>query len=201
MLSRFLCTAVLSAWGLSAQGLSAPPGSAPLPPLTLAERARIYTSATVGVGSLLSSAASAAIDQWRDVPPEWGHGAAGYGRRFGYGLAGDAASNAIQFGVSALRHEDTRYRRSHEHGFWRRAGYVIVHTYLVPTDRGETTLAVSRIFGAYGSAFIANTWYPARLSTPGEAVLRGTWNAAADMGNSAFLEFWPDIKRKVFRRR
>ena len=108
MLSRFLCTAVLSAWGLSAQGLSAPPGSAPLPPLTLAERARIYTSATVGVGSLLSSAASAAIDQWRDVPPEWGHGAAGYGRRFGYGLAGDAASHAIQFGVSALRHEDTR---------------------------------------------------------------------------------------------
>lgn len=199
MLFKYFCAAVLSVCGVAAQGL-APPSAAPLPPLTLAERARIYISATVGVGSLLSSAASAGIDQLRDAPTEWGQGLGGYGRRFGYGVANDAASNAIQFCVSALRHEDTRYVRSHESGFWRRAGYIIVHTYIVPDERGHTTLAVSRLVGAYGSAVIADAWYPARLTTPGETILRGTWNAAANMGNSAFLEFWPDIKRKVFHR-
>jgi hypothetical protein len=200
MLSRYFCTAVLSVSGVAAQGLPTAPAPTPLPPLTLAERARIYTSATVGVGSLLSSAASAGINQWRDASTEWGQGAAGLGRRFGYGLAGNAASNVIEFSVSALRHEDTRYVRSQESGFWRRAGYIIVHTYIVPNERRHSTLAVSRLVGAYGSAFIANTWYPARLTTPGEAILRGTWSAAADMGNSAFLEFWPDIRRKVFHR-
>ncbi len=172
-----------------------------LPPLTLSERAGIYARATAGPGSLLSAAASAGLDQWRNVPPEWRQGPAGYGRRFGYGLAESAASNTIEFGVSALRGEDTRYVRSGHGSFWARTRYVILHTYLVPGRDGSTTFAASRIVGAYGSAAIANVWYPSRLVGSGETLLRGTWSLTADMGNSAFLEFWPDIKRTLFRQK
>jgi len=33
------------------------------------------------------------------------------------------------------------------------------------------------------------------------AALRGTANLGGAVGSIAFLEFWPDIKRKVFHRR
>ncbi len=170
-------------------------------PLTLRERARIYLKSAVGPGSILSSAASAGFDQWRDSPPEWRDGMAGYGRRFGYALAGSVASNGLEFAVSAVRHEDTRYVRSSEKGFIRRSMYVVVHTYIVPRDGGGTTFAASRLMGAYGTAFIARAWAPARINSTGDALLFGTWALMGDMGNSAFAEFWPDIKRKVLRRK
>ncbi len=169
--------------------------------MTLGERAALYTRATVSPGSLLSDALSAGLDQWRNAPPEWRDGFGGYGRRFGYGLVGSVTSNTIEFGVSALRHEDTRYVRSKEKGFLRRAAYVIVHTYIVPRDDGQTTFAASRLIGAYGGAAASVGWEPARLNNAGDVLLRGTWSLAGDMGNSAFLEFWPDIKRKLFGKR
>jgi hypothetical protein len=32
-------------------------------------------------------------------------------------------------------------------------------------------------------------------------VVRGTVTLAADAGNNVFLEFWPDIKKKLFHRK
>jgi hypothetical protein len=160
----------------------------------------MYATAVVSPGSLLGAAAVSGINQWRDAPSEWGQGGAGYGRRFGYHFAGAGVSNAIQFGVSALRQEDTRYIRCGEAGFWRRVRHAIVHTYVVRNENGGTAFAVSRLIGAYGSALVADTWNPARLNGTGHVVLRGTWSMAGDMGNSAFREFWPDVKRRVFHK-
>ncbi len=169
-------------------------------PLTLGERAKIYAGATFGPSSLATTGLSAAVNQWRDIPVEWGQGGAGFGRRYGSYLAVNGTSNAVEFAVSALRHEDTRYSPSGEKAFWRRARHIIVSTYIVPNERGGRTFAVSRLLGAYSSGFIANLWYPDTANTPGEALIRGSWALASDMGTSAFREFWPDIKRKLFKK-
>jgi hypothetical protein len=172
-----------------------------LPPLTLWERAWFYGTATFGISSLFSAAAGAGINQWRDVPPEWRQGASGFGHRFAYHLAGNASSQAMQFGVSRLLHEDTRYIRSGEPGFRHRVKLVIVRTFIARKDNGPgTTFASSVVIGAYGSGFLDNLYYPKSLNSPGQAMLRGTLSISGTMGNNAFQEFWPDVKRKIFHR-
>ncbi len=172
--------------------------SSPPPPLTLGERAKIYTGATFGPLSLLTSAMGAGVNQWRDIPTEWGQGGGAYGRRLGSSVAVDLASNAMQFGVSALLHEDVRYTPSHDRAFWHRARYIIVHTYVIQKENGQQAFAWSRVVGAFTSGFVSNLWYPPSANTPGEALIRSGWAFASNMGTSAFQEFWPDVRRKLF---
>jgi len=59
----------------------------------------------------------------------------------------------------------------------------------------------SRFFGCYGAAFISNTWYPPRESNIKDALYRGSTALASDMVWQLFTEFWPDVHRKLGRRR
>jgi hypothetical protein len=169
--------------------------------LTLGQRAGMYAEATIGPVSFLSAAVSAGFNQWRDAPPEWGQGGAGFGRRFGGRMAVNATGNAVEFGASALLGEDTRYFPSGRKGVADRTSYALIRTFVAPHEDGHRTIAASRFIGAYGSAFLANTWYPDRVSNTRGALLRGTWSILSDAGNNVFKEFWPDLKRKLFRRR
>jgi hypothetical protein len=164
-------------------------------------RAELYARAAVSPISFLANGASSGINQWRDVPREWGQGGEGFGRRFGYRAARDATGKGIEFAVSALRSEDPRYIPCPERSFKRRVRYLIIHTYMVRNGRGQDTFAVSRLAGAYGSAFIAKAWTPPSQSSIGSAVVRGTWTMVFYMAGTAFQEFWPQIQSKLFHKR
>jgi hypothetical protein len=45
------------------------------------------------------------------------------------------------------------------------------------------------LIGAYGSGFIANTWYPARHSDTPNALYLGSTNLAGDLGINLLKEF------------
>jgi hypothetical protein len=55
--------------------------------------------------------------------------------------------------------------------------------------------AVSFFVAAYGSAFIANTWYPPSKSTTRHALEQGSSKLLSTTGLHLLHEFWPDIKR------
>jgi len=132
--------------------------------------------------------------------PELGHGAAGYGRyywrTFADGVSGTFFTEAI---VPAITHEDPRYYTMGEGGFFRRTGYAISRTFVTKTDSGGTSFNWSEVVGNGLEAGLSNAYYP-----PQE---RGLSQTARNFGtqmesavlNHVFQEFWPDIRRKVFR--
>lgn len=166
--------------------------------LTLGNRFRLQASRVASPGSLLSAAAGAGIGQWRDEPPEWGQEGSGYARRYGYLMAAKAANRMICFGAGALLREDPRYFRSRKTGFWPRARSAIEQTFIVPKEGGATTVAYSRLMGAYGAGFLSNIWYPPHANRPHDAILRGTIVLGGEVGSNFFREFWPDIKNRLF---
>jgi hypothetical protein len=189
-------TVVLCLAGLAWAQQTAPP------PMTLGDRARFYATNTFGPSALGTSALWAGVDLWRDVPEGWDQGAGGYFRRFGSSIGVNAGSNAIAFAVGALDGEDVRYRRAPEMPFWQRARHVVVTTYWVRKNgRSGHMFAFSRISGAYAGAFLGNQWYPPGDDGTREAIIRGSWSLLSDLGTSAFREFWPDVKRRLFKRR
>jgi hypothetical protein len=180
----------------AAQTVPAPAGGV----FPLNERAKMYAGNAVGPLAWLAGGAAAGINQWRDSNPEWGQGMTGYGKRLGDHMAGTAISSTIEFGLSAALREDTRHYPEAPRGVLRRALGAAAHTFVVPRENGGRTVSWSRIGANYGTAFLSNAWYPDRLRDPGHTILRGSYGLAGSVGSNVFREFWPDIRRRLFRR-
>ena len=86
-------------------------------------------------------------------------------------------------------------------GFWRRSGHALRGTLLTRTDRGGETVSTWRIGSAYGAAFLSNQWYPDRFNTVRLGFLQGSVTLGFDLLGNVASEFWPDLKRKVLRRK
>jgi hypothetical protein len=134
--------------------------------------------------------------------PELGRGIAGYGRyywrTFTDGVSGTFFTEAI---IPAITHEDPRYYTMGTGGFFHRTGYALSRSFVTKTDSGGTSFNWSEIAGNGLEATLANVYYP-----PQERGLSQTarnWGTQMESAvlNHVFQEFWPDIRRKVFRRK
>jgi hypothetical protein len=149
---------------------------------------------------MAGSAAYAGILQELDAPEEWGQGAGAYGERFVSTVGCSAIHAALAFGLDSTLHQDPRYFRSRNPGFWRRTGHALRGTILTRTDGGGETLSTWRLGSAYGAAFLSNLWYPNRLDTVGLGVAQGSLRLGFDFVSNVASEFWPDLRRKILRR-
>jgi hypothetical protein len=160
-----------------------------------------YLKHTYGPKAFVKAGGSAAWSQWRDTPVEWGQGGDGYGRRLASSHGRRVIKNTIDLGVANLRGEVLRYSRCQCDGFWARTRHALKYTFLrQASSGGGTTLAFGRIAGSYGSGMASLLWYPDSRNNLGDGFRRGTTCLGFDVSKNVFREFWPDIKKKLFRR-
>ena len=173
----------------------------PAGPLDVMEKLNIHAQSVGSPLSLAESAAYAGILQGLDSPCEWGQGAGAYGKRFASGLGGSAIHGVLAFGLDSTLHQDPRYFRSRDSGFWRRMAHAFRGTIMTRTDSGGETVSTWRLGGDYGAAFLSNEWYPERLNTARLGMMEGSLHLGFDFASNLGSEFWPDIKRKILRRK
>jgi len=143
-------------------------------------------------GPLLKTAVSAAFNEIRNSPHEWGRGWEGFGKRAGNSFGQRIIKASVELGVSEWTHEDLHYHRLGDGGFFKRVGHATLSTFWVPRDNGNgSTLAVGRISGAFAAGQISRTWMPDRVATFGAGVQ--TWGSSLglDVGLNLVKEFWP----------
>jgi len=109
--------------------------------------------------------------------------------------------NTMSFALDTTLHEDPRYYRSTDTGFWRRTKHALRGTILTHTDAGGETFSWWRFGSAYGATYISNQWYPDRVNTVKLDLTEGTTQIGFDFLANFGAEFWPDVKKKVFRRK
>jgi hypothetical protein len=170
-------------------------------PLDVTGKLLYHAESTYSPTAMLGIAAYAGALQEYNAPREWGQGAGAYGKRFGSTLAWSGIHSTLAFGLDSTLHQDPRYFRSQEKGFWRRAGHALRGTLLTRTDSGGETLSTWRIGSAYGAAFLSNEWYPDRLNTVRWGLIDGSMTLGFAFASNLGVEFGPDIKRKFLRRR
>jgi hypothetical protein len=178
------------------------PGLAQTPePLGVEDKLRLHVESTFGPLAIVGVAAYAGALQEFNAPMEWGQGGAAYGKRVASTAGAWGIHGALAFGLDASLHQDPRYYRSLRTGFWRRTGHAIRGTILTRTDAGGETLSIWRIGSAYGSAYLSNLWYPDRLDTARLGFVQGSVGLGFGLAGNLGAEFWPDIKRKMLRRK
>ena len=174
------------------------PGS--LPPISVTDKLRIHALRVITPDKWLGWAAYSGIQQLRNDPREWGQGATGYGRRVAANAGYTAVRNALGFGLDSALREDPRYYKSKRTGFKPRTAAALRQIFICRTDGGDEAFAVWRFGSAYGAGFIANAWMPKSASTISDAIINGTLSIAADGGANLFYEFWPDIRKRLWRK-
>jgi hypothetical protein len=173
----------------------------PSSPLDVADKLRFHGESLYGPWAVAESVAYAGVLQAWNRPEEWGQGGGAYGKRLASTGGGSAIRAALGFGLDSALREDPRYFRAGGGGFWRRAAHALRGTVLTRTDRGSETLSVWRVGSAYGAAFLSNQWQPDRLNTVGLGAAQGSLRIGVDFASNLGAEFWPDVKRRLFRRR
>ena len=120
--------------------------------------------------------------------------------RYGHRMANRGVESAIGFGVAAALRQDPRYFRKPNAGIKARMGNAFSQAVVTHTDRGAKTFAAWRVAGSYGAQFVSNAWRPESERGVGDTMVRGTLSIGYDATANLFKEFWPDIKRRVFKK-
>jgi hypothetical protein len=162
---------------------------------------RYHAERTFGPSSIAISGVKAGYLQMTDSPTEWGQGGAGYRKRISSSVASSGIRAVLAFGLDSTLHQDPRYYRSDCAGLWPRTKHALRGTILTRTDSGGETLSTWRLGSAYGAAFISEQWYPDRFHTVRHGLVGGSTRIGFDLAKNVIAEFWPDIKRKISRRK
>ena len=132
--------------------------------------------------------------------PELGRGIKGYGRyywrTFVDEISGTFFTEAI---VPVITHEDPRYYTMGKGGFFRRSGYAISRAFVTKTDAGGNEFNWSEVAGNALEAGLSNAYYPPQERALGSTAGNFGTQMESAVLNHVFQEFWPDIRRKIFR--
>src|ERR1700680_438169 len=171
-----------------------------LPPLTAGGKFALATQDSVDYSSFVWSGMLAGQSMALKSYPELHNGLAGYGRYYWRAFADQASGSYFTEAiVPALTHEDPRYYTRGHGGFFHRTVYALSRVVLTKTDSGGTSVNYSEIVGNGLEAGLSNLYYPPEERTFHNTALNWVSQLEAASTNNIVREFWPDIRRKLFR--
>jgi hypothetical protein len=168
---------------------SIPAGQAIPHGLAQAERNKLFVKDLFNPLSFVESAASAGFGQWRDRPPEWGEGGAGFGRRYASSFAQHLTGETLKFGLASILHEDNRYVPSGRTGIAGRTLYALVSTFRSRDDEGQRQMSYSNIGSLAGASLLSRTWQPASSGGAGNGAVNFGVAVAFAGGMNVVREF------------
>jgi hypothetical protein len=171
-----------------------------LPRLSTREKFVVAMHDSVDYSSFLLVAGLAGKGLSSNAIPSLGKGTAGFGRyywrEFTDQVSGTFFTEAI---FPTLTHEDPRYYTLGKNGFFRRAGYAISRTFITKNDRGTNEFNISEIGGNASEAALSNLYYPAAERGFDKTAKNFATQTIITAGANVLKEFWPDIRKNVFR--
>jgi hypothetical protein len=170
-------------------------------PLTPRQKFRLALRSSIDPFQFVAAGLDAGISQWQDAFPGYGEGAQGYGKRFAAAytdqFSGTMWGNAI---FPALLHQDPRYFRKGTGTFKSRLWYAILTTVKAKNDAGKWEPNYSNVLGNIVAGGLANLYYPSTDRGVGLTFQRAFTVTAEGAIGAVFVEFWPDISRRVFHK-
>jgi len=170
-------------------------------PLTPVQKLTLAGFNTINPFPIASAAFQAGISQAWDTNSGYGQGGEGYAKRFGAYMGNTASSQFFgTFLFPSILKQDPRYFRKADGSTKSRIGYAVSRLFVTRTDAGRSAPNVSLWLGAGSAAAISNLYYPPGDRSAGDAATRFGISFASTAGFNVFKEFWPDIKKKVFKK-
>jgi hypothetical protein len=178
-------------------------GSSDVPPLTPAQKFKMQAQGVFDPYEFSIVGLLAGLNQAQNEDAAYGQGLAGYARRYASGFADQSIGNFMTGAIfPTLLREDPRYFRLGSGSFARRFRYALTRLLLTRTDAGpgHTQFNFSEFLGNGAAAGISNFYEVRQDRTFSNTAT--TWAEQISIDGLGFelKEFWPDIRRKLFRK-
>ena len=171
------------------------------PPLTSGQKFKLAAQ-YLNPYTFFFVAAEAGINQARNHPEDYRQGAEGYAKRYGAGLADGLSDGIFVTGVyPSLFRQDPRFYRLGDGGLSHRVGYAVTRILVTRQDSGRKAFNFSEVLGSFSSAAVAVSYYPKSERDFSDVAERAGVQFAFDAGFNILKEFYPEIERKLFRRK
>ncbi len=168
-------------------------------PLTAYGKFRLFVKDKTDPFTIGWVAFEAGLAQANNDPSEFGQGAAGYGKRFGAGLADETASGFFgTFLFPSVLHQDPRYYRLGAGPFKKRLGHALIRPVLTHKDSGERAFNWSGMLGSIATSSLSNAYYPEENRGVGATFSRVAMSIPFSMIDELVNEFGPDLQKKIF---
>ena len=134
--------------------------------------------------------------------PEFGQGMAGYGRYYWHNFVDGSRERISRKSiVPGVSREDPRYYTLERGNVPLRIFYALSRVVLTKTDSGGTSFNWSEIGGNALEAGLSNAYYPAQERGARQTAINWERNIESAALNNLAKEFWPDIRRLIFRQK
>ncbi|MGA2607785.1 MAG: hypothetical protein ABSH01_10055 [Terriglobia bacterium] len=172
-----------------------------IPPLTTGQKFKLVALGAFDPVEFPYVGVLALIDQAENDDPSYGHGFAGYAKRYGAAFADTAIENFMVGAVfPSLLHQDPRYYQSGKGGFFHRAGYAALRVFITRSDSGKKQFNYSELAGSALAAALSNTYHPPQDRTALNSANIWLTQIWGDALSYELKEFWPDIRRKLHKK-
>jgi hypothetical protein len=174
-----------------------------VPPLTAGQKFKVVTRGSFDYIQIPWYGFLAGVSQAEDSEPGYGQGAVGYGKRFGAYFADGTIENYFTGAIfPTVLHQDPRFFQSGKGGFWHRTGYATSRIFITRTDSGREQFNYSEIVGSALSAGISTySYHPRGDRNVSNALSVWGTQVGYDTITIVVKEFWPDIRRKLQKKK
>lgn len=175
-----------------------------LPPQTPKQKFILMLQESFDYSSFIYVGGVAGVADAERSTPEFGHGAAAYGRYYWHSFADNVAGNLFTEAlVPIATHEDPRYYTMARGGILKRSAYsvsrlFITRTDLTATNNARNTFNISEIVGNGAGAGISDLYYPSQERTWTKTGQKWILQIGLDGGSNLVKEFWPDVNAHIF---
>ena len=150
-----------------------------------------------------TSAMFAGINQLENTSPQFGQGLKGYGKRYLTSYADQTLGNLMTESLFPIMlKQDPRYfsvGRSYG-GTGKRVRYALSRVLFCKDDTGKTVVNYSELLGNSSAVAISNLYYVDNRTATDNVQKLGI-QIGTDALSNVLKEFWPDVKRKYFKKK
>lgn len=178
-------------------------GNRPYEPISSKRKLWIGFKDSFDYPIFMTSAVFSGLYQLEDSHPQFGQGVEGYAKRYLASSTDLVVGNFMSESIfPILLKEDPRYFAVGPGygGVWKRAGYALTRVLICKTDTGKSTFNFSEILGNSTAVAFSNVYY-SDTRHPGDAVQALGTQVGTDALSNLLKEFWPDVKRKFFKKK
>jgi len=168
-------------------------GEAPPPP-TPRLAFKIATHGSFNYSSFALTGVTSLLAEGLDTNPQFGKGAAGFGRYYWRGSLDKAQGNyLVIFALPTLLHQDERYFVRGKGSILDRGIYASTRVLITPDYHGRNVFNTSEILGRGMAEGISLSYYPSDDRTAGSIACKYAFALGRDAATNIFREFWPDV--------
>lgn len=169
----------------------------PLPALSAKGKFELATLDSFDWSSILVAGYYAGTEQMENQYTSWGQGTKGFARRFAAGYADNAIGDYMTEAIfPVMLHEDPRYYRRGEGGFFKRTLWAMSRIVVTRNDAGGSEFNFSEFAGNAVAAGVSTAYYPAASRTASQVFQKWYTQVGTDAFFNVLKEFWPDVKQK-----